>query len=156
MTRFDLNPFFRNSVGFDRLMQLVEAAGADGNSGYPPYNIEKLDQNLYRITMAVAGFSEDHLDIELRDNVLRVSGEMVREEQKAASLFLHRGIAERAFERQFSLADYIKVVGASLENGLLHIDLEREVPEEKRPRKIKIEGSSAPQAEGVPTLKKVG
>ena len=156
MTRFDLNPFFRNSVGFDRLMQLVEAAGADGNSGYPPYTSRSSTRIFTASPWLWPVFSEENLDIELRDNVLRVAGEMVREEQKAASLFLHRGIAERAFERQFSLADYIKVVGASLENGLLHIDLEREVPEEKRPRKIKIEGGSAPQAEDVPTLKKVG
>jgi molecular chaperone IbpA len=145
MRTFDLSPLFRTSVGFDRLNQMLDAAqGAD--AGYPPYNIEKLDEDRYGITMAVAGFAESDLDITVKDNVLVVSGRIEAKDEKAAS-FLHRGIANRAFERRFELADHIKVVDAKLENGLLHLDLVREVPEAMKPRKIAIQGGTAPRIE---------
>lgn len=143
MRTIDFTPLFRHSVGFDRLENLVNAASRldEGNS-YPPYNIEQRGENGYRITMAVAGFAESDLDVTLTENTLLVTGQ--REDEAAQNAdYLHRGIAGRAFERRFQLADDIKVRSGSLENGLLHIDLERQIPEEKKPRKIDI--SSAGQ-----------
>ena len=131
--RLDYSPFFRTTVGFDRLLDLLDQA--EGNAqGYPPYNIERSDENHYRVTLAVAGFAEKDLGIEVRDGVLTVEGR--RGEANAQAAYLHQGIAGRAFERQFQLAEHVEVKGARLENGLLHIELERIVPEEKKPRKI--------------------
>lgn len=142
MTTFDFSPLFRSTVGFDRMQRLVEAAArSEEANGYPPYNIEKLEENAYRITMAVAGFSEDDLDIEVRDGVLFVTGKQPEPVEERS--FLYRGIAGRAFRRTFQLADHVKVQGAALENGLLHIELAREVPEAMKPRKIAINGQQA-------------
>jgi len=138
MTTFDFSPLYRTSVGFDRLASLLASAQRlEQNGGYPPYNIRAVDENQYQITMAVAGFSEDELDITTEQNVLKISGSHAEGEEEGN--FLHRGIATRAFERRFNLADHVKVTGAALENGLLHINLEREIPEAMKPRTIKIE-----------------
>lgn len=142
MTTIDFSPLFRNTVGFDRLMSVADAAlrQADAGSTYPPYNIERLGENDYRITMAVAGFGEDDLTITVEDNRLVVSGKIGASEEKVT--YLHRGIAGRAFERRFELAEFIKVAGAELKNGLLHVSLVREIPEERKPRTISINGVS--------------
>lgn len=141
MTTFDFSPLYRNSVGFDRFASLLSAASRqEQGTSYPPYNIRTLGEDHYQITMAVAGFSEKDLDITTEQNRLLVTGELKDAEDEQAE-YLHRGIATRAFERRFNLADHVKVVGASLENGLLHIDLEREVPEAMKPRSIKISKS---------------
>jgi molecular chaperone IbpA len=134
--RIDYTPFFRSTVGFDRLLGLLESAS---EQGYPPYNIERSDENNYRVTLAVAGFAEKDLSVDVKDRVLTVSGKREDEtlNDKPAA-FLHQGIAGRAFERSFQLAEHVEVKGARLENGLLHVDLERIVPEEKRPRRIAI------------------
>ena len=137
MTSFDFSPLFRSTIGFDRLGQLLDQALVDEGSSYPPYNIEKTGDDAYRITMAIAGFGEDDLNIIAQENMLVVSGKAKPVDEKTE--FLYRGIAGRAFERRFQLADHIKVVGAQLVNGLLHVDLVREVPEAKRPRTIKVE-----------------
>ena len=144
MDRFDFSPLFRSTIGFDRLTRLVDAATRmDGTApSYPPYNIEKTGEEAYRLTMAVAGFAPDELDITVQENSLLVTGKAKGEEED--SRYLHRGIARRAFERRFSLADHIKVTGASLDNGMLHVDLVHEVPEAAKPRKIAI-GSKGPQ-----------
>lgn len=133
-----LNPLLRSSIGFDRFDRLFDAATRADNPSrsYPPYNIEKTGENDYRITMAVAGFTLDDLDVTQRETLLVVSGKAQGEDQESA--YLHHGIAGRGFERRFELADTIKVVGAALELGLLHIDLVREIPESQRPRKIGI------------------
>ena len=138
MDRFDFSPLFRSTIGFDRLTRLVDAATHVDNAAlaYPPYNIEKTGEDAYRLTMAVAGFSPEELDITVQESTLLVTGKAKREQE--GSNYLHRGIARRAFERRFSLADHIKVVGASLVNGMLHVDLTREVPEASKPRKIQI------------------
>jgi len=141
--RTDYSPFFRTTVGFDRLLNLLESA--DGAPGYPPYNIERSDENNYRVTVAVAGFAEKDLGVEVKDNVLTVTGK--REESDKAA-FLHQGIAGRAFERQFQLAQHVVVKGARLENGLLHVDLERIVPEEKKARRITINAPDLKSIEG--------
>lgn len=140
---FDFSPLFRSTIGFDRLPNLLESLSHmdEASLGYPPYNIEKLDEESYRITMAVAGFTEDELEIEVRDHDLIVSGRHVQDD--ADKTYLHRGIAGRAFQRSFRIADHVKVTGARLENGLLHIDLVRELPEEMRPRRIRIETAPA-------------
>lgn len=142
MRTIDFTPVFRSTVGFDRMARLMDdmmRAGDSGNApAYPPYNIEKLGEDDYRITMAVAGFGEGDLDITVEDTTLVISGKVEKAEGEADRSFLHRGIATRAFERRFQLAETIKVVGASVENGLLHVDLVHEVPEEKKPRKIEI------------------
>lgn len=143
MTNFDFTPLFRSTIGFDRLSRLVDQALLDEGPSYPPYNIEKRGDDAYRISMAVAGFAEDDIEVVAQENTLKVSGKAKPAEEK--SEFLYRGIAGRAFERRFQLADHIKVVGAQLVNGLLHIDLVREVPEAKRPRTIKIESGAAPK-----------
>jgi len=142
MTTFDFSPLYRTSVGFDRLASLMSSATRqDQGNSYPPYNIRVTSEDHYRITMAVAGFSEDDIAITSEHNRLLVSGNRADEPEEQGE-YLHRGIATRAFERRFNLADHVKVMGASLENGLLHIDLEREIPEEMKPRTIKI-GKSA-------------
>jgi molecular chaperone IbpA len=144
MRTFDLSPLFRSSVGFDHLDRLFDSAfrEASRDVSYPPYNILKTGTDRYRITMAVAGFAEKDLDITVHDNVLSVKGQL-KENGKQVE-YLHRGIAQRAFEHKFQLADYVRVVGASLSNGLLDIELERVVPEEMKPRKIDI-GATAPR-----------
>ena len=131
--RLDYSPFFRTTVGFDRLLDLLDQT--EGAPGYPPYNIERSDENHYRITLAVAGFAEKDLALEVRDGVLTVEGKRQAEPDTQHS-YLHQGIAGRAFQRQFQLAEHVEVKGARLENGLLHVELERVVPEEKKPRKI--------------------
>jgi molecular chaperone IbpA len=134
---FDLAPLYRSTVGFDRLFSLFDQLGHDGSPGYPPYNIERTGDNAYRITVAVAGFAEPELSIEVKENTLTIRGEkQVKAENEAEPLY--QGIAARAFERVFQLADYVQVKGASLENGLLHVDLVREIPEAKKPRQIQI------------------
>jgi molecular chaperone IbpA len=140
MRTFDLAPLYRSTVGFDRLFSMLDnVAGFDGGTpGYPPYNIERTAENAYRITIAVAGFGEGDLSIESKENALTVKGEKQLVEGAEKREVLHQGIAARAFERRFQLADYVQVTGASLENGLLHIDLVREIPEAKKPRQIAI------------------
>jgi len=139
MRNFDLSPLFRSSIGFDRMTRLLDAATRmdDSAFSYPPYNIEKTGENAYRITMAVAGFGEDDLNITVQENSLVISGKLNKSEDEKK--YLYRGIAGRAFERRFELAEHIRVSGASLVNGLLHVDLVREVPEAMKPRTIKIE-----------------
>jgi molecular chaperone IbpA len=144
MRHFDLSPLYRSTVGFDRLFSLLDQAGsADTAPSYPPYNIERTAENAYRITIAVAGFGEGDLAIESKENTLTVRGEKQAADNGETREILHQGIAARAFERRFQLADYVQVTGASLENGLLHIDLVREIPEAKKPRQIAIGGSKA-------------
>ena len=143
MTTFDFSPLYRTSVGFDRLASLMSSATRqDQGNSYPPYNIRITSEDHYRITMAVAGFSEDEIDITSEHNRLLVTGNRADEAEEQGE-YLHRGIATRSFERRFNLADHVKVIAASLENGLLHIDLEREIPEEMKPRTIKIGKSKA-------------
>lgn len=139
MTTFDFTPLFRTSVGFDRLASMLNSAHRPEQvGGYPPYNIESRGENSYRITMAVAGFAESELNISTEMNQLTVSGNKTEEEAENGE-FLYRGIATRSFERRFNLADHVKVTGAALHNGLLHIELERELPEVMKPRKIEIQ-----------------
>jgi len=140
MRSFDLSPLFRSTVGFDNLSRVLDAALRidDGQLSYPPYNIEKTGEDSYRITMAVAGFGAEDLTVVAQDNGLVISGQSQESESEKAGDYLHRGIARRAFQRRFALADHIKVKGAELANGLLHVDLVREVPEERKPREIKI------------------
>jgi molecular chaperone IbpA len=136
---FDLTPLFRSTIGFDRMSRLIDAAmrADDSSVSYPPYNIEVLGEDAYRLTMAVAGFGENDINIVAQDSSLLIAGKIGKGEEERK--FLYRGIAGRAFERRFELADHIKVTGASLANGLLHVDLVREVPEAMKPRSIKIE-----------------
>ena len=143
MRHVDFSPLYRSTVGFDRLFTMLDSLAQPDSSGqtYPPYNIERTGEDAYRISMAVAGFSEDEISIEAHRNVLTIKGERT-EEQTEGREFLHRGIAARAFERRFQLADHVEVEGAELKNGLLHIDLKRNVPEEMKPRRIEI--ASAP------------
>lgn len=142
MTTFDFSPLYRTSVGFDRLASLMSSATRqDQGNSYPPYNIRITSEDHYRITMAVAGFSEEDIAITSEQNRLVVTGKGADDSEEQGE-YLHRGIATRAFERRFNLADHVNVIGASLENGLLHIDLEREIPEAMKPRTIKI-GKSA-------------
>ena len=146
MRTFDLSPLYRSTVGFDRLFNLLDTvAGGETAQPYPPYNIERTGQNPYRVTMAVAGFGEGDLDIQAKENVLTVKGEKKEEKQDGEREVLYRGIAGRAFERRFQLADHVEVTGASLENGLLHIDLVREIPEAMKPRRIQIGNSNSKQ-----------
>jgi len=144
MRHFDLSPLYRSTVGFDRLFSILDQVTSnDSAPSYPPYNIERTADNAYRITIAVAGFGEGDLAIEAKENTLSVKGEKQTGENGEKREVLHQGIAARAFERRFQLADYVQVTGASLENGLLHIDLVREIPEAKKPRQIPIGGGSA-------------
>ena len=138
MRTFDLSPLFRSSIGFDHLARMLDTASRldDQAISYPPYNIEKLSEDSYRISMAVAGFAEADLDVTTQNHTLVITGRPHKEEE--AAQYLHRGIAGRAFERRFELADYIRVSGASLVNGLLHVELTREIPEAMKPRTISI------------------
>ena len=148
MRTYDLTPFYRSTVGFDRLFNLLDQATSDGSPGYPPYNIERTGENAYRITVAVSGFAKEELSLVAKENTLTIKGEKVANENaKANSEVLYRGIAARAFERSFQLADHVTVKNASLENGLLHVDLVREIPEAKKPRLIPINGSAPKQVE---------
>ena len=145
MRTFDLTPFYRSTVGFDRLFNLLDQAAGDA-PGYPPYNIERTGENDYRISVAVSGFSQGELSIVAKENTLTIKGEKVANENSKNEV-LYRGIAARAFERAFQLADFVQVKNASLENGLLHVDLVREIPEAAKPRSIPISTSavSAPK-----------
>ena len=141
MTTIDFTPLFRSSVGFDRMASLMDTVNRVEQPNFPPYNIERVDEDQYRITMAVAGFSEAELDIEVEQNRLKVTGAKATSERDRS--YLHQGIAARNFERTFQLDDHIKVVGAGMEHGLLNIELEREIPEAMKPRKIEIAGAAA-------------
>ena len=145
MRTFDLSPLFRASVGFDNLARVFDSVNRmdDAHFAYPPYNIVKADADNYRITFAVAGFAQDEIDVQVDNNTLTIKGRPKQETTETT--YLHRGIAGRAFERRFELADHIQVTGAKLENGLLHVDLKREVPEALKPRKIAV--TSAKPAE---------
>ena len=138
MRTFDLSPFYRSTVGFDRLFSLLASNLGNEAQTYPPYNIERTGENAYRITMAVAGFGEGELTLEAKENTLTVKGEKKAEATEKESEFLYRGIGARTFERRFQLADHVEVKGAALENGLLHVDLVREIPEAMKPRTIAI------------------
>ena len=144
MMRTDYSPLLRATIGFDRMMDLLDSAARSDVPSYPPYNIEKTGDEDYRISMAVAGFAEDELDVSVQENSLLIEGRKEKTtEENGENGFLHRGIATRSFQRRFQLADHIKVTGASLENGLLHIDLAREIPEAKKPRSIAIEAKTS-------------
>lgn len=139
MNTFDFSPLFRSTVGFDRLSRMLESNMlTDQAQSYPPYNIVKNSEDSYRITMAVAGFGENDIDITSKENQLIVQGRVQNREEHKDVTYLHRGIAERAFERRFQLADHIKVTSANLDSGLLTIDLVREIPEAMKPRKIEV------------------
>jgi len=142
MRSFDFAPLLRSSIGFENLNRLVDFATRGEGEAYPPYNIEKVGEDSYRISMATAGFSRDELDITAQDNVLIVTGRAQEEATGDSREYLHRGIAKRAFERRFQLADTIKVTGASYTDGLLNIQLVREVPEHKKPRTIAIDATA--------------
>ncbi|MFO6298148.1 small heat shock chaperone IbpA [Rahnella selenatireducens] len=135
MRNFDLSPLYRSAIGFDRLFNLIES-GQNQGGGYPPYNVELVDENHYRIAIAVAGFAESELDITAHDNMLVVKG--AHAPSDAERTYLYQGIAERNFERKFQLAEHIQIKAANLSNGLLYIDLERIVPETSKPRRIEI------------------
>ena len=135
MRSIDFSPLYRSAIGFDRLANLIESAANNGNAGYPPYNIEQLGDSDYRISMAVAGFTQEELELSFQENLLTVKG---NKQADTGRNYLYQGIAERGFERRFQLADYVRVKGADLKNGLLHIELVREVPEVMKPRKIEI------------------
>lgn len=144
MRTFDLTPFYRSTVGFDRLFSLLDQSADTAAQGYPPYNIERTGENDYRISVAVSGFSQAELSIVAKENTLTIKGEKSANENGPNAEVLYRGIAARAFERAFQLADFVHVKNASLENGLLHVDLVREIPEAKKPRTIPIGVGSAP------------
>ncbi|MCU0830405.1 MAG: Hsp20 family protein [Rhizobiaceae bacterium] len=147
MRAVDFSPLYRSTVGFDRLFGMIDSlAQADQANAYPPYNIERTGENAYRISMAVAGFDEDELTIESKPNLLTVTGKKAGSETEQDNAFLYRGIAQRGFERRFHTADYVEVTGASLKNGLLHIELKREIPEALKPRRIAIETAKAQTA----------
>ncbi|SLM61214.1 MULTISPECIES: small heat shock chaperone IbpA [Dickeya] len=132
----DFSPLYRSAIGFDRLFNLLEAGQSQGNGGYPPYNVELVDENQYRIAIAVAGFAENELEITAHDNMLIVKG--AHSGEASVRNYLYQGIAERNFERKFQLAEHIQIKGANLENGLLFIDLQRIIPETLKPRRIEI------------------
>lgn len=136
MRTIDFSPLYRSVVGFDRLADLLETAATDAATGYPPYNIERVDENAYRVEIAVAGFKPDELNIEVKENLLTVQGRKTANDNQRR--YLHRGLAERNFERRFQLADYVVVTDASLADGLLTISLKRELPEALKPRRIEI------------------
>ena len=144
MRTYDLTPLFRSSVGFDRWSDLFDAASRadDSAAGYPPYNIEKTGDDTYRIMMAVAGFGENDVEVTAQENLLVVNGNL-GEPREGVTTYLYRGIAARAFERRFSLADHVKVVGATMADGVLQVDLERELPEAMKPRRIAVESKPA-------------
>jgi molecular chaperone IbpA len=141
---FNLTPLYRSTVGFDRMVSMLDQLdGVEGSaSGYPPYNIERTAENAYRISLAVAGFTDADLSIEAKENRLTIRGEKQTDDQEQTGELLYRGIAARTFERSYQLADHVDVKGASLENGLLHVDLVREIPEAMKPRAIRIASSS--------------
>ena len=141
MRTIDFSPLYRSVVGFDRLADLLETATADAASGYPPYNIERTDENAYRVDIAVAGFRPEELEIEVKENLLTVTGRKAANDEPRR--FLHRGLAERNFERRFQLADYVVVTDANLADGLLSVALKRELPEALKPRRIEI-GTAGP------------
>lgn len=146
MSNIDLTPLYRTMVGFDRMANMIDqAARLDGSQGYPPYNIERVDENAFAIEIAVAGFTQDDLEIETKEGLLTVAGKKTENENASGRDYLHRGIAQRSFIRRFQLADHILVTGAQLDHGVLKIDLVRELPEEKKPRKIEIGASTAPE-----------
>lgn len=152
MRHVDFSPLYRSTVGFDRLFTMLDSlAQPEGAQTYPPYNIERTGENAYRITMAVAGFSEDEIEIEAHRNQLTVKGQKAEENAGKDTEVLYRGIASRAFERRFQLADFVEVSGASLKNGLLHIDLKREIPENLKPRKIAVAAVSSEKAKQIET-----
>lgn len=142
MRAFDFSPLYRSAIGFDRLASLMdEALRAESQPTYPPYNIERVDEDKYRISMAVAGFAESELDVVLERDTLTVSGHKAKEDEDKT--YLYRGIAGRGFQRRFQLADHMKVAGARLENGLLHVDVVREIPEAMKPRKIEVKAADS-------------
>ncbi len=146
MRTFDFAPLYRSTVGFDRLFSMLDQlGGVDATPSYPPYNIERTGENTYRITVAVAGFTEADLSLEAKENTLTIRGEKQSKQNEDTGEVLYQGIAARAFERRFQLADYVEVKGASLENGLLHVDLAREIPEAMKPRQIPIGTGSSPK-----------
>jgi molecular chaperone IbpA len=138
MRTVDFSPLFRSAIGFDRLFDLAEAAQRVGEESYPPYNIERLDENRFQICVALAGFKPDEVDLTVEQNILTLES---RKNDREERTFLHRGISARNFKRQFTLADHVEVKGAAFENGLLVIDLQREIPEAKKPRRIAIGGA---------------
>lgn len=142
MQTFDFSPFYRSTVGFDRLFNRLDTIGGQDAKTYPPYNIERVDDDAWRVSIAVAGFTADDIVIEAKENSLTVKGAKTSESEDQDREFLHRGIAERSFELRYQLGDYVEVTNAALENGLLNIDLKREVPENKKPRQIAINGST--------------
>src|SRR6056300_1115375 len=146
MRHFDFSPLYRATVGFDQIADIMDRVLASDTTGpsYPPYNIEKTADDTYRISIAVAGFSDQDLDVEVKENALVVSAKKAQED--SAKTYLHRGIATRAFERRFQLADHVRVVGASHIDGMLHIDLVRELPEAYKPRRIEITSAATPRA----------
>jgi molecular chaperone IbpA len=146
MRTIDFSPLYRSVVGFDRLADLLETATADAATGYPPYNIERTDENAYRVDIAVAGFRPEELNIEVKENLLTVTGQKAANDDQRR--FLHRGLAERNFERRFQLADYVVVTEANLADGLLSISLKRELPEALKPRRIEIGAAQPTLIEG--------
>ncbi|MBV8764912.1 MAG: Hsp20 family protein [Hyphomicrobiales bacterium] len=142
MRQYDLPSLYRSTIGFDRLFSMLDQVSGDSQN-YPPYNIERVGENAYRLTVAAAGFSAEDLSIEVKENALTLRGEKKVTESEGKSEMVYQGIAARAFERRFQLADFVQVTGATLENGLLHIDLVREIPEAKKPRLIPINGRAA-------------
>ena len=145
MRTYDLAPLYRSTVGFDRLFSMLDqVSGFDAGSSYPPYNIERTGENAYRITVAVAGFSDTDISIEAKENTLTIKGEKQAKAEEKKGEVLYQGIAARAFERVFQLAEHVEVRGAALENGLLHVDLVRQVPEAMKPRRIAI-GNAGPK-----------
>ena len=153
MRMFDTTPLLRSAVGYDNINRLLDSVTRldPSETAYPPYDIEKVDDDSYRISMAVAGFTDSELDVIVKDGQLEISGKTetkVTDSGSESSTYLHRGIARRAFTRRFTLADTIKVTGAALQNGLLHVDLVREIPEERKPRQISIKTTDQPAIEG--------
>ncbi|MDX2258940.1 MAG: Hsp20 family protein [Hyphomicrobiaceae bacterium] len=145
MRHTDFAPLYRSTVGFDRFVQLLDQVAGFDDNGYPPYNIERTAENQYRISMAVAGFSRDELTVEVKEHTLTVKGHKAGEDKERQ--FLHRGIAARSFERRFQLADYVEVTGADIADGMLHVDLARNIPERMRPRTIEIGAGATKQIE---------
>jgi molecular chaperone IbpA len=150
MRSYDLAPFYRSTIGFDRLFSLLDQTSGDQAPGYPPYNIERTGENAYRISVAVSGFAEPELSFVAKENTLTIKGgKTANENGNEQNEVLYRGIASRAFERVFQLADYVQVKTASLENGLLHVDLVREIPEAKKPRNVPISSSAVAQGKAI-------
>lgn len=151
MRHFDFSPLYRSTVGFDRLFTMLDSLGQpESAQAYPPYNIQRTGETAYRITMAVAGFDLNEIEIEAHRNQLTIKGTKAADESESDKEFLYRGIATRAFERRFHLADHVEIAGANLKNGLLHIDLKREIPEELKPRKINVTAVSQDNAQNIP------